>query len=140
MTISLQFYSDAGLTTPATLISALQASDGSVAAVDRVVYLGSIAASTKFRASSNPGVDQIVVSIYDAAPGSGVEVGHVKIASTNGGLSTAVAGSSLALGTEILSGAENCVPVHVRIDTPPLAISVYTDAGLAVNSLIEEAV
>lgn len=140
MTISLQFYSDAGLTTPAASIAAIQASDGSAAAEDRVVYLGSTVVGKKFRAASDPGVDQIILSIADSAPGSGVEATHAKLATTSGGLAAALGGQSLALGTQLLSGVANAQAIHVRIDTPALAVAVYNDLTLALNTLLEEAV
>jgi len=140
MTISLQFYTDAGLTTPATSISAIQASDGSAAAEDRVVYLGSTVSGHKFRADSDPGVDPVVVSIADSAAGTGVEATHVKLATTSGGLATALAGQPLSLGTQLLSGVANAQPVHVRIDTPALAIGVYSELTLSLNTLLEEEV
>lgn len=140
MTISLQFYSDAGLTTPATGIFVTQAADGAAPAEDRVVYLGSTASGKKFRANSDPGVDPIIVSVADAASGSGVQATHVKLATTAGGLDTALGGQALALGTQLLSGVANAQAVHVRIDTPALAVGVYNDISLTLNTLVEEAV
>lgn len=140
MTVSLQFYSDSGLTTPLSTLSVSQASDGSAAAVDSVIYLGSTASGMQFRADSYAGVDPIVLSISDSASGSGVEATHVKLATSSGGLSTAVAGQPLSLGTQILSGTANAVEIHVRVDTPALAVAVYTDVSLALNTVREEAV
>ena len=140
MTVSLTFYSDSGLTTFATSITALQASDGSAAAEDRVVYLGSTVSGNKFRATSDPGVDQIVLSIVDAASGSGVEATHVKLATTSGGLGSALGGQALALGTQLLSGVANAQPIYVRIDTPALAVGVYSEITLSLNGVTEEAV
>lgn len=140
MTISLQFYTDAGLTTPATDISALQASDGTAAAEDRVVYLGSTASGRKFRADSDPGVDPILVSIVDSTTGSGVQATHIKLATTNGGLAAALGGQALSLGTQLLSGVANAQAVHVRIDTPALAVGLYEEITLSLNTLLEELV
>ena len=140
MTISLQFYTDAGLTTPATSITAMQSSDGAAAAEDRVVYLGSTVSGNKFRADSDPGVDSIIVSITDSAAGNGVEATHIKLATTNGGLATALGGQALSLGTQLLSGVANAQAVHVRIDTPALSVGVYSEITLALNTLVEESV
>ena len=69
MSNSLAFYSDAGLTVPLARLDAAQAVDGSAAAVDRVVWLGSPVPGTAFMADSDPGVDPLVVAIVDAATG-----------------------------------------------------------------------
>lgn len=140
MAISLKFYTDSGLTTEATSISALQASDGTADAVDRVVYLGSTVSGNKFTAESDPGVDPIVVSIVDSSPSTGVQATHIKLATTNGGLGSALGGVALSLGTEILSGVANAQAVHVRIDTPALAVGVYAEITLSMNTLVEEEV
>lgn len=137
MSNSLAFYQDAGLTTPATLLQATQAADGSAAAVDRVVYLGSTTAGKKFQAASDPGVDAISVSIADAASGSSVAASAVRLATSSGGLGSATPGAALALGTQILSGVANAIAVHVRIDTPPLATGVYTDLSLVTVNTAE---
>lgn len=137
MAVTLDFYNDSGLTAVAASIQATQADDGSAPAVDRVVYLGSPVSSKKFQAASDPGVDDIVVSIADSGVGSGVEAAHVKLALTSGGLASATPGAPLTIDAEILSGASNAVPVHVRIDTPALAAGTYTDVSLTTNTVIE---
>jgi hypothetical protein len=137
MAITLDFYDDAGLTTVNTSIGATQADDGTSPAVDRVVYLGSTASGKRFQAASNPGTDQIVVSIADSAVGSGLAATAVKLATSSGGLNTAVAGDPLSIGTEVLSGSANKVAIHVRIDTPAVAAGTYTDLSLTTNTLIE---
>lgn len=140
MAISLKFYNNSGLSSEATLLTVLQGADGASAAVDSILYLGSLAAGKKFQAESAPGIDSIVVSILDSAIGSGVAASAVKLATSAGGLAGAVAGASLALGTQILSGTVNAIAIHVRIDTPPLPVGNYTELSLAINSLIESAV
>lgn len=137
MAITLDFFDDAGLTTPSASIGATQADDGTSSAVDRVVYLGSTAAGKKFQADSNPGADQVVVSITDSAGSSGLAPTAIKLATTAGSLNTAVAGASLSLGTQVLSGIANKVPIYVRIDTPAVPSGTYTDLSLTTNTLIE---
>lgn len=137
MAITLAWYSDSGLTAPLASLQVTQADDGTSPAVDRVVYLGSTAAGKQFQAASDPGVDDVVVSIADSAAASGVEAEHIKLALSSGGLDTAVAGDPLTIGTEILSGVVNAVAVHVRVDTPALASGTYTDIELRTNTLIE---
>lgn len=137
MANTLAFYNDAGLTSQATSIVVTQAVDGSAAPVDRVVYLGSTASGTVFEAASNPGVDNITVSITDSAPGSGVEAAHVKLALTNGGLSSATPGAALSVGTSINSGPGNGVAINLRVDTPALAFGLYAQIALQTNTTNE---
>lgn len=137
MTITLGFFTDSGLTTPLATLSAVQSDDGTAAAVNRVVYLGSIASGKKFQAASNPGVDQVQVQIVDADIAAGVEAAHIKLATSFAGLDSAVSGAPLSVGTQRLSGPANALAVHVRIDTPALAQGTYTDAALTTNTLIE---
>ncbi len=134
---TFKFYNDAGLSAIATGISAAQAADGSAAAVDRVVYLGSTTAGKKLNTEASPGVNQITVSISDSAPLAGVEASHVKLALSSAGLASATPGAALSLGTQILSGSANAVAIHMRIDTPALVSGVYTDCSLRTNSVIE---
>jgi len=63
MAFTFKFYSDSGLTAELTNLISRQLADGSSAANDYIVYLGSTQANRKARASSDPGVDQITVSI-----------------------------------------------------------------------------
>lgn len=137
MAITLAFFNDSGLSSPASNLSLAVASDGSTQALDRVVYLGSNAVGKKFQAASNPGVDQIQVSLVDTAVGSGVEAAHVKLATSQSGLNAAVAGAPVSIGTQILSGPSHSVAVYVRVDTPALAVGAYNDLSLATAPVIE---
>lgn len=82
---------------------------------DFVLYLGSTTASRKLEAASDPGVDQLTISIADAASGSGLEATDVKLATTNGGLTAATGGADLNLGTVINSGVGNLQEIHIRV-------------------------
>lgn len=65
MSTTLKFYTDAALTSP--LSSALQViQEVLAAAVDKVLYLGSATAARQFQADSNPGVDQLTLTITNA--------------------------------------------------------------------------
>lgn len=140
MAISLAFYNDSGLTSLATSLGVAQANDGNSPAVDRVVYLGSTVAGKKFQVASNPGVAALTVSISDSAVGSGVEAAHVKLALSAAGLNSATAGNPVSVGTQILSGAGNAVPIYVRVDTPALPNGTYTDLSLETPNVIEATV
>lgn len=140
MATSFGFYSDAGLTTPLASLAAVQAADGSAAAVDSVVYFGSTASGKKVQATSDPGVDPVYIAIADSASGAGLAVTAIKLAASSGGLDAAVAGNPLSLGTQVLSGSANAVAVHVRIKTPAVAVGNYTDLSLVTPDLTESAV
>lgn len=138
MALSFKLYTDAGLTTP--LVSNLvcaQKADGSSDPVDKVVYLGSTTANRKIEADSNPGVDQIVVSIVDAAPGSGHPATEVKLATTLLGLGSATGGDPLNLGTSILSGVENAVPIYIRVDDTTGVVGTSTELSIAIAAVRE---
>lgn len=110
------FYSDANLTTPSSTIAVAQNADGSSAPVQTVRYLGSTTAAKKLRNSINPGVTPISLQVVDAAAGSGHAASEVKLALTQAGLASATPGASLAIGTQILSGIANAVPIWVEVN------------------------
>lgn len=137
MAISLKAYNDAALSSVLAKLNVLQRSDGSTGPVDSVVYLGSVVAGKKFQAGSNPGVDDISVSVVDSDGPTGQDATAVKLATTAAGLDSAVAGAPLAIGTEILSGAAGAVPVHVRVEATSLVVGAYTDLALETSDLVE---
>lgn len=57
---------------------------------------------------------------------------EIKLAATSGGLGSAVAGASLNLGTEILSGAGNAFHVYMRVDNATTAEATKRDLKLAI--------
>lgn len=63
MSVSLDFYSDSGLTTAPSALAVTHASTGAGDPQDFHLYLGSPESGRRFRAASNPGVDSIAVSI-----------------------------------------------------------------------------
>lgn len=136
MATSLKFFSDSGLTTEITSVTINQLADGSTGNVDKLVYLGSNEDSSTFEATSDPGVDDIEISIEDASPGSGVNASNIKLASTLGGLDTATAGDPLVIGSSLDGGVANAEPVYIRSDTPALASS-STEITLETNDITE---
>lgn len=140
MSTTWKFYTDAGLTTElAGNIIVDQNQDGSTGDVDGVLYFGSVASSKTLQADSNPGVDQISLSLTDSnpSPGTTPEVLDVKLAATNGGLTAATAGASLDLGTALTSGVGNRVEVHYRMATATAPIGTYAELGLTTNTVRE---
>lgn len=128
-------FSDAGLTVPVATLRHYSTQG------DRLFYFGSPAAGKKLEDSASPGVADVLLSINDSAIGTGFAATSVKLASTSGGLSTAVAGDPLVLGTTVLSGVANALPVHMRFDTTGGTVGdTYTDVALRLVSVIESAV
>ena len=139
MAVSFDFFSDANLTTVLTELASTHLV-GSAATVDQKVYFGSAQASRKAEADSSPGVDQITISIVDADNLTGQPATAVKLATTQAGLDSAVAGASLDIGTQVLSGSVNAIEVWVRTDETTDVVGNYTDLSLQTNTLRETAV
>lgn len=138
MSVTLQFFNDAGLTTPLTSLSVTQASDGSSDPVDRVVYLGSNTPGVLFLTEVNPDVDFIYVYVNDTTPGSGVQAAHVTLALEPEDLDTRTPGAALNTGVQnLMSGWPFAIPIYVRINTPALIPGNYADVSLATSSVIE---
>lgn len=66
MTISFQFFADAALTDLASPFPINHRIDGSGDPQDFLIYFGSLSSNRRVRADSNPGTDQIAVSIINA--------------------------------------------------------------------------
>ncbi len=127
------FFSDAGLTTPVTSLRKYSTELG-----DKLVYFGSPATGKTLQDAEAPGTDLVLVSVVDAAGGTGLPASAVKLAATSGGLATATPGAALSLGVLVASGTANAKPVHVRIDTSGGTVpNEYTDLSLQVQSVIE---
>jgi len=140
MATTLKFYTDSGLTNELVgNVIIPQNQDGSTGDVDGVLYLGSVASNKTFQADSDPGVDQIAVSIADSNVAVGVspEASDIKLATSNGGLAAAVAGDPLNVGLTLTSGAGNKVEVHFRQITPTAPIGTYTEISLDTNVIRE---
>lgn len=140
MSNNLAFYQDSGMTSALSRLDATQSDDGASAAADRVVYLGSPISGYKFQAASAPGVDGITVGIIDSLTGLQIPATSIKLALTYGGLGAAVAGASIAIGTQILSGSANSVPIYVRIDIGITSGGIYENLSLSTSSTLETAV
>lgn len=137
MALSFKFFADPALTTPLLgSLAFVQESAGPVAA-DCVLYFGSRAVGKVLQAISNPGVDNIVLSIADAAPAGGSPAASVKLALSAGGLDTAVGGAALALGAELLSGLDNALAIHVRVLDSTGVAGVNSDLSVSMNAVGE---
>lgn len=139
---TFQYYTDANLTTPKVgALAVSEAFDGSTGPIDTVLYLGSTNSGRVLQAASNPGTDQVTVTVTDSASGSGQPAGIVKLATTQGGLAAATPGASLNLGATINGGVAGAKAIWVRIDiTLPggnATLGTYTDLSLVTNNLQE---
>lgn len=121
-------------------INAVQNVDGSTGDQDFQFWLGSTTPSRKLQADSDPGVDQIFLSILDAAPGTGHPASDVKLALTQGALTAATGGASLNLGTTILSGVVNAKEFWVRVRDSTGVIADSIELSIPLNLVRESAV
>jgi hypothetical protein len=140
MAISFKFYHDSSLTQEITALNPLTATQdtaGVLGAVDKTIYFGSPLSGNQAEATSDPGVDAVVVSVVDANSGTGAPATEFKLALSSGGLATATAGAALTLSATILSGAANCVPIYTRRDSALAVAGSYTDITLETNNLTE---
>lgn len=134
----MRFYGDAGMSVPAWKLKAMQANDGSSAAVDFVCYLAADDVDRNYYAASDPDVDDIVVSVVDAASGTALPPTALRLALAAEDLDTATPGAALAIGTVIGSGSVNAVAIHVRVDSAAIASGIYENLSLATNPLISQ--
>jgi hypothetical protein len=140
MSGSFKAYHDTLLTRPVTSgdpFTMACSYDGSSGNVDSCFYFGSADAARTAQAYSNPGVDQLALSVVDSDVGTGQPATLFKVALTQGGL--AVANQSVNLGTSILGGTANAVTVWVRanISNGVATIGTTTDLSFSVLGLSE---
>lgn len=135
MATTWKFYADAGLTVEISPVDFAQANGG--AAVDRLIYFGSVASAKKLQKGSSPGVAQVTLAIEDTASGSGLATTVLKLALSADGLAGATGGAPLNLGATLLSGVGNAVPVFVRANAGSPGVGTYTDLRFNVGGIIE---
>lgn len=140
MPLTFNLFHDSALTQPITSVNPLTATqDGGVllGAVDKTIYLGSTTSTNKLQVTASPGVNPLIVSIVDAASGTGAPSTEYKLALTSGGLATAVAGASLTLGATINGGVANAVPIFTRRTSAITAPGAYSDISINVATPYE---
>jgi hypothetical protein len=134
MSTTWNFYADAGVTTlaegGATVIDGLSPSD-------RMLYFASPAAGKTLQAASNPGVDAIVVEVFDDAVSSGAEASAIRLSLSAAGLATATPGAPLSLPATLTSGPAGAVAIYVRTEQGALALGTYTGLSLRTSALVE---
>ena len=134
------FYTDAALTEPiaANLIFE-EPVDHSATPPDIIIYYGAPSSTpeTKAQASSDPGVDQIAVSITDSAPASDHDADEITLSADGTDWGTRTPGDPLNLGVEILSTAANAKPIYVRSRDATATQGTSTELGLTTNNVNE---
>jgi hypothetical protein len=135
---TFKVYTNSSLTTEFTgSLNAIQNVDGSSGPVDFQLWIGSTASGKTLQADSDPGVDQITLSVVDASPSTGHPASEVKLATTLGGLATATGGAALNLGTTILSLVANAVTFWVRVEDSTNVVGTSTELSVTTNTLRE---
>ena len=105
-----KFYSDAALLNEITSLKATTYPDTTF----RVFY-GSTDDTMKIEAQSDPGVDDLQIMVEDTTPGSGHETTAVKLADSESGLTSAVSGDPIVIGTFLNGGAGGAFEFWVRV-------------------------
>lgn len=132
---SIDIYADAaGTTLKAMPIHLFQDDQGILVPVqDRGFVISLDPAGTVFEADSDPGVDPILLGVRSIATGQ--PVSSIKIASTQGGLATAVAGDPLSLGTVFQSGVSNGLEYWMEWDDTTAVADTYDNLELYLTPL-----
>lgn len=144
MALTFKVFSDAALTTEQTgALVATQNVDGSTPPIEFQLWFGSLGSAggdttdRKVQADSDPGVDNIVLSVGDIDPGNGHEVAEVKLATTQGGLAGATGGVDLALSPTINSGSVNAVEFWAQVDDATATVGTVTELSVGTNNVRE---
>lgn len=140
MSVILSFYLDAALTTPVTALAPAELAALVGASADRQLWLGGPAAGLRWRDLAAPGSAQIYVQVDDADPATGQPATAIRLALTQAGLDAATPGAALAVGTEILSGVGNAMPLWVRWAVSGTAAGVFEDVALETSDVDEQPV
>ena len=134
--MALGFHTDAALTTPVSgNLQAPQKTDGSTDPVVFELWLGDPDTGYDYEADSDPGTDQITVSISDSAPGTGHATTEVKLATTVAGLASATAGASLNIGVTLVSGSANAQKICIEVDDATATVGTSTELSVGTNLL-----
>lgn len=134
MAITFKFYHDAALTqeiNSGNPLTATQDGGALLGPVDKTIYLGSTVAGNKLQVTSSPGVDPVVVSVVDAASGSGAPVTEFRL-SINPITGAETPGASLSLSHTLTSGVSNAVPIYTRRTSVLTTPAAHSDVSLQI--------
>ena len=109
-------------------------------ALTGILWFGSTTTAVKAQVTSNPGVTPITLTPTDANSGGGEPATAIKLATTQGGLSSATAGAALSIGATVTSGIANAFPFWIRLTNALSTVGTYTDLTLDSPGLTESAV
>lgn len=137
MALTFKLFSDAALTNEQVgNLVVTQAADGSTPPVTLTLYFGSLGSAglnttdRKLEADSNPGVDDVQFIVVDATPAAGHLPTEVKLALTEVGLATAIAGDPLVLGPTVLSGTANALSIWIEVDDATAVVGTEVDLSI----------
>lgn len=140
MAITFKVYHDSALTTPVTSGDPIAGTFNGAGSVDVQLWFGSTTTAVKAQVTSNPGVTPITLTPTDANSGGGEPATAIKLATTQGGLSSATAGAALSIGATVTSGTANAFPFWIRLTNALSTVGTYTDLTLDSPGLTESAV
>jgi hypothetical protein len=135
MAVSFKLWNDVAMTDEFIYISDKIVADISG---DFTLYLGTNTANRQLQAYSDPGVDQITITPTDSNPGAGHEATEIKLATTQVGLDSAVAGDPLNLGTTL--AAQTAYPIWIRLTDATGGPVPSTELSLVFNTVVEYSV
>ena len=125
------FYRDAALTAPALSLQSIHDGDDSPTSNDFQLWLGSPDPLRTLAATDG----NLIVSVEDAAEGSGYEASNIKLATTQGGL--AAGGQTLDTGaTTLAGGVANAFAFWLRVTEDDGTPGVSTELSLALNAAL----
>ena len=96
--------------------------------------------SVQLQAQANPGVDPVQLYINDISAGSGHEATDITLATSAGDLAVNTPGDPLDLGTTLLSGASNAIPVYIRAINTLTSVNSSTELSIRINATVATAV
>lgn len=103
---------------------------------DGSFWVGSDDSGIKIQEATDPGVNNLTLTIADSGSGTGVDELDIKLALSQAGLDSAVAGDPLSLGATITGGAGNAVRVWYRWDNS-VGSGTYTEISLTLSARVE---
>jgi len=140
--MSFGFYLDSNLTVPATLTSPINIVINTAGGgyVDIPIWFGSPDETKKAQAASDPGVDNITITVTDintSIHNADETTGPYWVLALNSSdLDTNPRNNTIEIGTEVLGGTENAVQFYLRIFEPEQPPNVYEDWILTTNALL----
>jgi hypothetical protein len=135
------FYADVALTVAYSMANPIRASFkiNGTEVNTLVVRLGDPDPDLKIVDRTQPGISQLQVLVERIPGATGPhQTTDVKLALTPAGLSSAVAGDPLNVGTQILSGSANAIVIYMQVDEA--ANVTATDLRLRCPNGLREAV